>query len=140
MGNVTMCFSPVAVADNTFAGYGCGPCPNTTTNATCVECTNDPATPDTACNAYTAPTHSYQCYVNKVATDCTPAPAITCFMANTTYAGNDATLLAGGCGSCSALVNITDGDCMECNTDLCNSAMKVASFVGPLLAVLFWLH
>merc|ERR1712124_240608 len=60
--NVTQCFSPVAVADNTFAGYGCGPCPNTTTNATCVECTG---AVDDACNAYTAPTHSFQCYVNK---------------------------------------------------------------------------
>ena len=139
--NVTMCYSPVDAADNKFAGYGCGACPEDAANGTCTTCVS---AEDEACNGYVTPTVNYKCYKSGKEEACPAAAEINCFMAKANYTGNDATLTAGGCGDCASVIaanpNITAADCMDCKTNLCNSATQMATFLAPLLAVLFWLH
>ena len=138
--NVNMCYSPVDAADNKFAGYGCGACPEDAANGTCTTCDSDDVK---ACNSYVTPTVNYKCYKSGKEEACPAAPEINCFMAKANYTGNDATLTAGGCGTCEAAMgkaNFTAADCMDCKTNLCNSATKMATLLAPLLAVLFWLH
>jgi len=135
-----------SVTDNEYSVYGCGACADAAdVTGTCSSCDaydddSDNADAVSNCNTYVEPTISFQCYNNGTSSACT-GTSISCFIASDTYIGDDATdatLIAGGCGDCTAYVA---ANCDACDTkSLCNNAVRVASIMGPLLALLFWLH
>merc|ERR1719186_516266 len=142
---LAFCHSPLnSVVDNPYTDYGCGACP--ADNANCTAC---PVADNSAdnCNAYQAPIVSSSCLVSGVSTACTAGTTIVCFGPTAAYKGNDATLAAGGCGTCAAAKaanatstwNVTT-DCVECNVSDCNSnsALTMVAFLAPIVVMLWF--
>jgi hypothetical protein len=156
-------------SDNTEA-YGCGTlCTKELMDAKkCTTCTNKKdsgaETANTPCNdKEMAKLHAYQCpqfekkqgadaYTEKtVKAECTTAlvaevkDSEKCFKPKADYAkpsgaGDDTTLLEGGCGTCAD--KVTDAKLKAlCEDYTAGSGAATMSFLlAPLLAVLFWLH
>lgn len=151
--NDQACHKPLnSLANNPFTKYGCGPCDYTgiggKKNENCFECAEE------NCNTYEVPRKTYKCMKGEAEKECTaPLDSQFCFMAAKGYKGNEEKLKKGGCGSC--LMNRfqeSETMCMQCRGEKCNDqakidaaaktacqsgAAKMATFLAPILAVLF---
>jgi len=124
---------------NSKVGYGCGACPADTDDDTCTDCDGASAS---NCNTYVVPSMTWTCknLDDGSDVDCPAAAEIHCFGPLETYTTvtGEEVLATGGCGECPGAYD--DTKCVTCDTENCNSAAALVSFLAPLLALLFWLQ
>lgn len=137
-------------ANNTFSEYGCGECPDSADNGTCLSCAawNETASiqDNSNCNSYHPPIFTYSCFQGGISVKCSNGSLlqdIHCWGPKPSYKENNANLTVCGCGSCDTAhsPNATWKlkDCKTCDYENCNGAEGTTLILASTVAI-FWFY